>query len=66
MALRLKFKARKNCKGVLEIATITPTIYAVPSGFMVAETALAMRDIVAVVSIMSVHIGFSCLQYLSA
>lgn len=66
MALGFKFKARHNRKGVLKIAAIAPTTYTVPSGFMVAETALAMHDVGAIITIISTHIGFSFLQYLSA
>jgi hypothetical protein len=66
MALWLQFKARHNRKGIFQIATITATAYAVPSGFMVAETALAMHYIRAVMTIISLHTGFPFLQYLSA
>ena len=66
MALRLKFKAGQDRKGVFQVATVAPTVYAVASGAVVAETTLAMHDVGAVIGVISPHTGFSFLQYLSA
>jgi hypothetical protein len=65
LALGLKFKVCQDCKGIFQVAAVAPTTYAVGSGIMVAETALAVHDVGAVLRTIFVHTLFRCLEYLS-
>ena len=65
LTLGFKFKACQDCKGILKVAAVAPTTYAVVSGIMVAETALAVRDVGAVPRTIFLHTLFRCLEYLS-